>query len=310
MYFAVNKPSVELSNHAITSLQTRAPGGRWLALLDQAFDHGSSRPLRWPHPAEPIYRGTDDIEAISPKLLALSAHAPDALAQEISRLLRHCQGRPMLSFVQTTLDMRDLAEAWQDIKWVHTEDGQRFLWRLADTRVLSSLPNVLQPHNWARMCKPLMAWHIVDRVGTLQALKMPPAVPEPPVGVQPTQTQKPLGAFQINDKELALLLDAAQPDVLINSLFERIPDVLPTGADRAKVHAWMRRACDLAAQHGLDATGDQLALAATACLTEGRVLDDQALAGVLAGHRAGQGSLADELAALLPAEPDVAHDPC
>jgi hypothetical protein len=303
MYFAVNAPSAELHAQALMCLQTPSPGGRWFALLDQAFDHGSKRALRWLHPAETLYKGTDDIEAISPKLLAMSSDAPDALAQDITRLLRHCQGRPMLSFVQTTLDMRDLAAAWQDIKWVHTEDGQRFLWRLADTRVLCSLPQVLQPHNWARMCKPLMAWHVVDRVGALPALKMPPAAPD---GAEPPQPHEPLGAFQINDKELALLLDAAQPDVLINTLFEHIPDVLPTGADQAKVHVWVRRACDLATQHGLEATDDQLALAATACLTEGQVLDDPALPCVLARHRPGQGSLADELAALLPAEADAA----
>lgn len=157
--------------------------------------------------------------------------------------------------------------------------------------------------NWARMCKPLMAWHIVDRSGDLQALKMPPAALD---GAEPPQLHEPPGAFQINDTELDLLLDASQPDVLINTLFEQIPDVLPTGADQAKVHAWVRRACDLATQHGLEATDEQLALAATACLTEGRVLDDPALPGVLAGHRPGQGSLADALAALLPEEADAA----
>lgn len=303
MYFAVNAPSAELHAQALMCLQTHSPGGRWFALLDQAFDQGSKHPLRWPHPAETLYKGTDDIEAISPKLLALSPNAQDGLAQDFTRLLRHCQRRPMLSFVQTTLDMRDLAAAWQDIKWVHTEDGQRFLWRLADTRVLSSLPQCLQPQNWERMCKPLTTWHFVDRAGTLQALKMPPAALD---GVEPTKPKEPLGVFQINDKELGLLLDAAQPDVLINTLFEQIPDVLPTGADRAKVHAWVRRACDLATQHGLEGTDEQLALAATACLTEGWVLDDPALPGVLAGHRPGQGSLADELAALLPEEADAA----
>lgn len=303
MYFAVNAPTAELHTQALMCLQTHTPDGRWFALLDQAFDHNSKHALRWPHQAEPIYKGTEDIEAISPMLLALSPDAQDGLAQDITRLLRHCHGRPMLSFVQTTLGMRDLVTAWQDIKWIHTEDGQRFLWRLADTRVLSYLPQVLQPHNWGRICKPLMAWHIVDRVGTMQALNM---LPSAPVGDQLPQPQEPLGAFQINDKELALLLDAAQPDVLINSLFERVPDVLPTGTDQAKVYAWMVRACDLATQHGLEAADDQLALAAIACLTEGRVLDDPALPGVLAGHRPGQGTLTDELATLLPAETDAA----
>lgn len=289
MYFAVNTPSAELRAQALTCMLANSPGGRWFALLDMAFDHGSRKTLHWPHQTAAVYTGTDDIEAVSPTLLALSTHSSEALAQEVARLLRHGEGRPMLSFVQSSLEMRDLVAAWQDVKWVHTEDSQRFLWRLADTRVLSSLAQTLQPQNWARICKPLQAWHIVGREGDLQALEMP-------------KTSESLGAFQINDKELALLLDAAQPDALINTLFEQIPDVLPTGADQAKVHTWVRRACDLAGQRGLDATSDQLALAAAACLTEGRMLDDPALPGLLARYQPGQASLSDELAELLPEE--------
>jgi hypothetical protein len=299
MYFAVNKPQApDLLSQALTRLQASPSSGRWFALLDKAFDHDHRATLRWPHPSLAIYKGTDDIEAISPTLLSLSPYSSEALAQEMARLLRHCQGRPMLSFVQTTLEMPDLAAAWQDVKWVHTEDGQRFLWRLADTRVLSSLADALQPHNWERLCKPLLAWHIVDRVGSLQPLRMPMPVSGG------AEVPKPPGAFQVDDKELTLLLDAAQPDVLINTLFEQIPDVLPTGADQAKVHAWVRQACDLAAQHGLVATGDQLALAATACCTEGMVLDDPALPGLLARHQPGRASLADELAELFPVNED------
>lgn len=302
MYFAVNKSSADLLSQALMCVQANPSGGRWFALLDKAFDHGSKSTLRWPHQTEAIYKGTDDIEAMSPTLLALSTHSSDVLAQEMARLLRHCQGRPMLSFVQTTLEMTDLATAWQDVKWVHTEDGQRFLLRLADTRVLSSFAQALQPHNWERICKPLLAWHIVDRVGALQPLKTPMCVLNQAETPKP---HEPLGAFQINDKELASLLDAAQPDVLINALFEQIPDVLPTGPEQAKVHAWVRQACDLAAQRGLDALGDQLALAATACLTEGRVLADPTLPGLLARYQPGQASLADQLAELFPVDEDA-----
>ena len=299
MYFAVNKPAANLLSQALTCVQGNPTGGRWFALLDKAFDHDIRTPLRWPHQSEAIYKGAGDIEAVSPTLLALSTHATEAAAQEMAHLLRHCQGRPMLSFVQTTLDMSDLAAAWHDVKWVRTDDGLRFLLRLADTRVLSSLADALQPHNWKRICKPLQAWQIVDRTGGLQPLTLPMGAPN---GAEEPKHDEPVEAFQINDKELALLLDAAQPDVLINTLFEQVPDVLPTDADQAKVHAWVRQACDLATVYGLDATGDQLALAATACLTEGSVLADPRLPGLLARHQPGQASLVDALAELLPVD--------
>lgn len=299
MYFAVNTPSADLHAQALACVQTNPSGGRWFALLDKAFDHDRKSTLRWPHQTEAIYKGTDNIEAISPTLLALSPHSSEALAQDMTRLLRHCQGRPMLSFVQTTLEMSELASAWQDVKWVHTEDGQRFLLRLADTRVLSSLAQALQPHNWERICKPLQTWHVVDRFGDLQPLRMPLVSPNGADALKPNES---LREFHISDKEFALLLDAAQPDVLINTLFEQIPEVLPTGSDQAKVHAWVRRACDLAAEHGLDATGDQLALAAAACMTEGQVQDDPALPGLLAGYQPGLSSLAEQLTELFPME--------
>lgn len=302
MYFAVNTPSTELHAQVLACVQTKSLGGRWFALLDKAFDHGRRSTLRWPHQTEAIYKGTDDIEAISPTLLALSPHSSEALVQDVARLLRHCQGRPMLSFVQTTLEMSELASAWQDVKWVHTEDAQRFLLRLADTRVLSSLAQTLKPHNWERICKPLQAWQFVDRVGDLQPLRMPLAVQDE------GETPEPVDVFQINDKELALLLDAAQPDVLINTLSEQAPDVLPTGPDQAKVYEWVRRACDLAVQHGLDATSDQLALAATVCLTEGKLLDDSGLPSLLAEHLPEQTSLAEQLAELFSIEESTSHD--
>jgi len=297
MYIAMNKPQAsDLLSKALTCMQVSSSNGNWFALLDKAFDFDRKTPLRWPHPSEAIYKGADGIDAVSPTLLVLSSRTSEALAQEIACLLRHCQGRPMLSFVQSSLDLADLAAAWQDIKWVYTEDGQRFLLRWADTRVLASLPDALQTHNWKRICRPLMAWLMPDRLGNLQTLTMRAVMPDS------AGRTKHLVPFRLDDKELTLLLEAAQPDVLISMLFEQIPDVLPVGADKAKVHGWVQQACEFAALHGIEVTGDQLALAATACLTEGTVFSHPRLLGLLTRYQPGLVSLADILAELLPVD--------
>lgn len=297
MYFAVNKHvSPDLLPQVVSCIQGSPANTRWFALVDKAFDHDRRAPLRWPHRIEPLYRGPEGVTMLSPTLFEIRSDASDNLQREIARLVQHCQGRPMLSFVQTTLGLNELADAWQDVKWLHTEDQQRFLLRLADTRVLSSLPDCLQSHNWAHVCAPLMAWHVVNRAGHLQPLKMP----EPVEG-----RIEPAKPFQIDDKELALLLDAAQPDVLINTLFEQVPDMLPTGQDLAKAHEWVRGACDIAYQHGLASMDDQLALAASACLTGGAVLKHSSLVDVLNQHQFGHAILADALAELV-SEDEVA----
>ena len=297
MYLAVNKLHTSaLHSQAIVRIQASASNGRWFALLDRAFDHDRKKTLRWPHASEALYKGSDGIDAVSPTLLQMSSSTSEALTHEIASLLRYCQGRPMLSFVQSSLDIHDLAASWQDVKWAHTEDGQRFLLRWADTRVLSFLPDVLHAHNWGRIAKPLLAWFTVDRFGDLQALKMG--------SVSSHCSEEPvhLGPLRLEDKELASLLDAAQPDVLINMLFEQIPDVLPVGVEQAKVYSCVQKACDFASQHGIDAAGDQLALAAATCLTEGAVLADSKLTGLLCSHQPGQTSLADILTELLPVD--------
>lgn len=306
MYLAVDVQAPMALPEYIAAWIAAAPDGAQLvALVDLAFDHEHGKPLNWPHERVPLY-ADDALTTVSPTLLAMRPQAPhaaadpEALAQGVRRLLRHCQGRPMLSLLQTRLSLPELAKAWQGVRWVKTADGQRFLLRMADTRVLVTLPSCLAPAQWARVCRPVLAWHVVNRLGDWQALPIPPS----PMLAEPDTIQVGSEApFEIDDDELGRLLDAAQPDALIHALHRDVPDVLPQATDRAKVHAWVSAACELARQHGLDGSTDQLTLAAVVCATAGEALSHPALPELLASHRPGQADLADALATLLPEYP-------
>lgn len=301
MYFAVDDLQIaSLQAQILSTMQAGHVDAHWYALVDLAFDHERVNPLRWPHAFEPIYRKTG-MDAVSPTLLRLSSPASDAARMDLARLLRHCDGRPMLSFVHTELDMTALADAWQAITKVQTEDGQTFLLRFADARVHSTLPGSLGSQNWQRLCRPLLAWHTIDRSGQWQTLPMPEHASTGQGSIDPLGTQEP---FCIDAQAFARMLDAAQPDVLIDAMAERLPDVLPE-RHKARCHALVARACDLARAHDLEGLDDQLALALLACLSDGALLTHPALPDLLAAYQPGAGvgadKLSDTLMALLPA---------
>lgn len=300
MYLAVDSSwPIELTSHILEWAEGAPEDANVIAFVDMAFDHARPQPFKWPHESVSLYAG-DELRALSPTLLALRSHAArgrhdkEELRRDLVNLLHHCQGRPMLSFVQSRLGPRDLAAAWHPVRWVSTADDQRFLLRLADTRVLTVLPDCLSALNWARVCQPLHAWQVVDRQGIGRSLPMP-------LQDQLTDPAASIGRpFQIDDDELGRLLEAAQPDALIHALSCDVPDVLPSTPDRARVHAWVSAACELARQQDLDGSTDQLLLAAAVCATGGKLLAHPGLPGLLASHRGGQGDLSDALSALLP----------
>jgi hypothetical protein len=297
MYFAVDDFQIApLQAQIINTMQAGPAHARWYALVDRAFDHERLSPLRWPHASEPVYRKAG-MDAVSPALLSLNVPTSDAVRVDLVRLLNHCNGRPMLSFVRTELDMASLADAWQAITRVQTQDEQTLLLRFADARVHSTLPSSLGRQNWQRLCRPLLAWYTIDRAAQWQALPVPEPLDDGQDSSELATTQAP---FCIDDAEFARMLDAAQPDVLIDAMAQRLPDVLPE-RNKARCHALVARACELARAHHLEGLDDQLALAVLACLSDGELLSHPALPDLLAAYQPGAGAGADKLSDTLMA---------
>ena len=261
--------------------------GHWLALLDTAFDDGS-RALRGSPENWPIYHQGKyaSFKTISPILVSLSAGNDALLRQQISSLLRHASGRPMLSFIHSLVAPQTLRDSWQNILEIETADGESFLLRFADTRTLPAIAGALHEHAWPRLCKNVEQWFVIDRDGRLQAL---------PVATKDQEASTTLlTLIRIDDKALAELLRLGQADALASALNEQFRDLLPR-ANGALAYRWLNDVSELADRNGLDAFPDQLALAVAACSTEGALLSNEDFAVWLCQGSWANGTFSDAL---------------
>lgn len=260
-YHAVDPYDHLLLRDNITQQIGAASEGHWYALIDRAFDHGGKRFSASPANDYPVYH-TGHLQAlatVSPYLIELPTESQAQLRKFLGRLLLHCRGRPMLSFVQSGHSGNELVDAWQDLLEVETADGQAFLLRFADTRVLPELCACVAPL-WQRLAHVVTAWWIINRSGELAALPL-------------LKAQGESGKFRLNEREFACLLASGLPDALADRLNEHFPDLLARRCGSANFRL-LHRGCELAGRHGIEAFPDQLALSVALLYSDGKLLDD------------------------------------
>lgn len=260
-YYAVDPHDHILLRDGFVEKIGISPDGHWYALLDRAFDYGG-KPFSGAQVSDyPVYRTgrLQALQIVSPCLIELPTNAQTQLHKLLGRLAVHCRGRPMLSFIQSELSGDELVEAWQDLLEVETADGQTFLLRFADTRVLADLCECVKPL-WCRLSHAVTAWWIIDRQGNLVALPVQKGKCEP-------------GMFSIDDSNLVCLLAAGLPDALADRLNEHFPDLLAKRSGSANFRL-LHRGCELAGRHGIEAFPDQLALSVALLYSDGKLLDD------------------------------------
>lgn len=269
----------------LAAIQER--GGNWLALVDTAFDPESKAQSRFPE-ILPIYHEGRfaALREASPSLVGLSTANGQALEKECGRLLRHCQGRPMLAFIQSGNSIQSVRQNWQSVLEIETSDGQPFLLRFADTRVTPMIAGLLQDSAWPRLCDGVEQWLCINREGELQALPLAVALSGADAGKQER--------VRIDDKTLARILDAGQADALANQLFENFPEILP--ADQgALVHRRLQASCELAKKNGIDSSADLMALAVSVCITDGALLTNASFGAWLGDRPWASGNFAEAL---------------
>ncbi|TDR80103.1 DUF4123 domain-containing protein [Paludibacterium purpuratum] len=289
MYFAMDKGDMPQLYQMLCEQRHASPAGlNWFALLDSGFNHrrppGPRPGAVWPLYGQPEW---GELRQVSPLLIEWSGE--DATAWQT--LLRHCQRRPMLSFVASRQDGAALCAAWLRCLQLTTADGQGYLLRFADTRISAALSQALEPASWRRLCAPLEQWLIIDRAGRLQTLPLP----------LPGDTVEEDEDWTLSDSELAALLQAAQPDMLADRLHDDFVELLPSSG--ALLYDWLRRTCELLAEHGIDNAPDQLTLAVAVCCSQGVLLDDSRLPALLAKHGQTPDVLDEALAPLLENAP-------
>ena len=267
-YYAVNPFDVAtLQAQLQVAIRQNNDAGHWLALVDAAFDHGA-RTLPWSATVWPVYHQGKLalMQSVSPALLALPTDDDAGLEKAISRLLRHCRGRPMLSFLYSTKHPQALCESWQSVLEIETESGQPFVLRFADTRTTPAIAAALASNAWVRLSHGIEQWLCIDREGGLQALPLTEPHEQPPSAGGPQET------IRISNEELAQLLKLGQPDALADALQEHFPELLVPGQG-ALTHQRLRAACELAEKSGIEAFPDLMALAVAICSTDGQLLE-------------------------------------
>lgn len=301
MYYAVDGGNAEQLIQALgEQVRQSSESGHWYGLLDLSFDHEEGRRLsRWPLPTWPLYHAMPlhTMGHVSPCLFALPLTTDsDDWSRQVGQLIRHAYGRPMLSFVHSRLDGSALQSAWQTSLFVYTADKLRMLLRFADTRVTPELSRTLSQSNWARICQPLLKWLIVDRDGTL--ISLPLGESSDPLDL----ADKPI---ELNDAEYAGLVAQGQPDALINSVYEGIPEWLPQ-KEKAILHKQMKQVVALAEKFQIDKAPDQIALATAVCVSQGALLTSAELDQVLGSPESWPNSnLYDALLPLLSVEEEA-----
>ena len=296
-FFAVNPSDVERLTAKILAKVVepeRTVTGRRhiLALVDQGFDHTGSR-LAVSQPATRLY-DCDRWSVLAdhgPLLIQLPVHQATTCSEAVEALVRHCSGRPMLSFLKSSFTLDALVDHWRQLIAPEVAGVGPVLLRWADTRVSSYMAQALLPQNWRCFSAPLSGWWTVDRYGDLNPL------------IDDTEHQSavlPVVAmpFALSDSEVVELTRLGMPDALVQTLWEQLPELV--SQDRpAVLYGTMNEAVSLAEANGIEAYPDIHALAVFLVLSGREAAQRGEVRDLLRSKSWASGKLASELAKLV-----------
>jgi len=270
MQFAQDTTRPEAVDQVLAAMAEAADGLRWHVLYDSAFA------LEEDCPGVNCYAfdSLTDLAPVAPRIVPLPArkHSGGDLAREVGRWLARCSSRPMLGFIASPLDAEAIAENWASLHMVRTEDGDRLLLRIADTRTLPALQRTLLPAQWAALVLPLKHWLIVDRCGAVMSLGLHAS------GSEPAQAPLILSGPQVDH-----LVESAEADALIAFFEESLPDLMPSPTDLLPSlwHRRVDRVLKLAREHDVDRLEDKVALIQAAQWTDEACLRDERVLAIL-----------------------------
>lgn len=294
MYFAIDACNLDSVREAVSAhAAANSQAGQTFALLDTAFDRGG-RSYRSQSTLTPLYfhGALEQLSGVSPVLIPLDFKNASAVDLQIRTLCRHGSGRPMLSFIQTHYSAAQLRDYWQYF-YQPKVDGQSFLLRLGDTRVLAALPECLSVDNWAQLTAPVSSWAIVNRAGLLEWLPLPE---------HRAQCAVEDSAFElaITPVELGHLLQRGEPDAVVQAMDEHFNDLLPQ-SERITFYERISQSCAIASKHRIEAFPDVLSIALAVTITGGALLDDPRLDVLLPSKKWAAGELTRALTELVEA---------
>ena len=152
-----------------------ADGGRLFLLIDGAFLPDFYREVQLALPGtESVSLLFEQLPACSDKTLSVSPFLVPctSMSSSFQRVLGKCSGWPMVSAIETTEAISDLAKRLA--AWCIVEAGdQRFNFRFPDTRRLPGIFDALSPSQRGALAGPALRWSYIGRDGVWNDLALP-----------------------------------------------------------------------------------------------------------------------------------------
>ena len=124
LYFAIAAGDTAKLRHELTTLIKKEHGDeQWFVLVDKAFDYGKRTQQSADATEIPLYHEGrfETLLPVSPVLIELPKEA-SVLDERLKRLVRHCNGRPMLSVLKVACSAMQLRDDWQRLLELETDE--------------------------------------------------------------------------------------------------------------------------------------------------------------------------------------------
>jgi hypothetical protein len=294
IYFAVDKLASDFIKNLSDALQSATSKNCNLslyALIDAAFEYtkDSSKQSTWKSQAASLYKGTahDRLTEASPYLLRLFDD-PSEMRLQLRRILQTSSGIPMISFIASTLPIKELIATFKPFLEIRV-DAQCFLLRFSDTRILPVLDSILCNENIAGWRQEIMHWWFPDRTGNLASL------PEHENNKQPFDPEK--DSLSVSQGSFNLLIDAGESDAILGVISDQNSDLLKDKLP-SEAYALVQRLRGKIAEFHIDNFPDIVMFCTTALATSECFHASQEFNKVLKSGAWTHGKLGDALSAI------------
>jgi hypothetical protein len=195
-----------------------------------------------------MFKGTfaGDADSISPVLVDV-AGVSSSRERFIEHLLSTCEGKPLLSLISTDSSLNQLADHLRQILSIGTADGQEFLLRYADNRVLPTIFSVLTDAQRCAFLGPIKKWLVATHRADVITFT-------PPDGDH-QQIELPL---QLNDQQFAQVMDKSEVHFIVSQL-EQSSELFVSSHPLAARIQFVERNVEHAQRCGFKDTEDQTA---------------------------------------------------
>lgn len=179
----------------------------------------------------------ESLELQGPLLWCMTETDPKKLAI----LLRRTDGIPALSMIATAKPVERLSDVLVWLAVAHTQDEQQLHCRFADTRTLPSLLQCLHADQLGRVGETMDEWLWITRQGGIETRQF---------AAQAVQSHQENDVLQLDAKQFAFMLTAAEADMVFQMLVEKMPDLIPDSPPH-ETHARIARLLDTARGYGV-----------------------------------------------------------